>query len=378
MRGRAFLKFLSAIFLLAVVFSYAMFQGGFVSWFLFYSVTSVVVFTALVALFPLKVRAISRTVHQTLPRSGERIDVTIELQKYRFQPFFFVRLIDQVPETIGKGKATALFFFSFQPTLKFTYSIERAKRGVHTFHDVTAVLTDLFGWIERRIDIPCETTVYVFPNVFPLRELPVLKGMKEFEGQRLDSIDKTGRSIAGIREYIPGDRLTMIDWKHSARSNHLMTKEFETLQGEEIVLAFDPYLEDVERSFFEKIVDFTASVMAQFVHKHSQIELAVRFEGWVSVPVMSQTFTDGLKLLAQVQPNTSPIEKIDPIYLKWKEKLVYMICVQLDDRFVEACLTMVQQQTKVSVYFIERRVAQGDEIVAQLRKNGVDVYVISL
>ncbi|UTW70466.1 DUF58 domain-containing protein [Anaerobacillus sp. HL2] len=36
-------------------------------------------------------------------------------------------------------------------------------------------------------------------------------------------------SVAGSREYVPGDRLTSIDWKVTARVNKLMTKEFEKL-----------------------------------------------------------------------------------------------------------------------------------------------------
>lgn len=379
MKVRSFFRFFSIVCLIVLVFAYAMFQGGFVSWFLFYSVASVFAFSALVSFLPLKVKKLERIIHESTVRSGDRITVTIRLEKMRFQPFFFVRLIDQIPSTIGKGKASALFFFSFQSQLTFSYSIDRTNRGVHTFQAVTIVVSDLFGWMERQYSIPCETTIYVYPNIHPLTDVPVRQKARKLEGKRLHSFDQSGRSIAGIRNYIPGDRLTTIDWKQSARSSQLKTKEFESFHGEEFVIAFDPYEREGSSLYFEKVVDFVASVIVYFNQKKSQIQLAVRLEEWVQMSITDRTVMDGMKLLAQVEPVTSPLKKIDPIYLEWKEKQVFFICSHLHEDIVDTCDILRGQHVDVTLYLLSHPAVIHDEMIAaKLQKKGIDIFFISL
>ncbi len=356
-----------------------MFQGGFVSWFLFYSVTTVIVFTALVAFFPLQVKKIERIVHQQSIRVGEQVEVTIILYKRRLQPFFFVRIEDDIPARLGKAKGSALFFFSFQPQLVYSYTIDGAKRGIHNFNTVTLVFSDLFGWMERRIHVACKTTVYVYPNVHKLGSIPMSKGMKEFEDQQRHSFDQTGHSIAGVRQYIPGDRITSIDWKQSARSTRLMTKEFESFQGEEVIIAFDPYLSAPQAAYFEKVVELAASLIAALIEQKSLIHLAVRSKGWMMAPVTMRTLTKGLKLLAQVQPATRPIESIHSIYHEWSASQVYLVCAELNEHLVKACMTMLQQQIDVTIYLLAHgEYIHDPSIVRELEKKEIDIYRIAI
>ena len=45
--------------------------------------------------------------------------------------------------------------------------------------------------------------------------------------------------VVGIREYQPGDRLSWINWKASAKRNGMVTKEFETGQSTDVLLVMD-------------------------------------------------------------------------------------------------------------------------------------------
>ena len=49
-----------------------------------------------------------------------------------------------------------------------------------------------------------------------------------------------GSSASRVREYLPGDKLVHIHWPSTARSNQLMTKEFDaTGRSEEVWLFLD-------------------------------------------------------------------------------------------------------------------------------------------
>jgi uncharacterized protein (DUF58 family) len=48
-----------------------------------------------------------------------------------------------------------------------------------------------------------------------------------------------GTEFNALREYVPGYDSRIIDWKHSARHNKLLCKEFDTERNHQVILAFD-------------------------------------------------------------------------------------------------------------------------------------------
>lgn len=371
---RPYVKYLFLVILIGAVFSYAMFQGGFVSWFLFYSVSTVLVSTILVALFPFQVRRVERIIRKKAVQSGEKLDVTVIIHKRMLQPFFFVRIQDTVPDRLGKNEANALFFFSFQRRLVFSYTISEVKRGTHSFGDLTLVFGDLFGLFERRTSVKCETTVLVYPRVRKLKSIPSSSPC-QLEGQRARQSYQEDRSLAGVRPYVSGDRLTSIDWKQSARSASLMTKEFESFQGEGILIAFDSYLSKASEVTFEHAVELAASLMAEFAQKQATLRMAVRSGEWLSYDVTQRSLVHGLRLLAGVEPNRIPTPAVHRMYREWKGMRVYFVCTELDEQIVNACKTILEQKALVFICMVA--VTEPDRImVNELEKMGISVYVL--
>src|SRR5690625_6199743 len=44
---------------------------------------------------------------------------------------------------------------------------------------------------------------------------------------------------SGVREYMPGDKISRIDWKQSAKKNTMMTKEYEQEKSKETMLVHE-------------------------------------------------------------------------------------------------------------------------------------------
>ncbi len=100
-------------------------------------------------------------------------------------------------------------------------------RGVFRLGPMRLVSSDPFGLFTFIRDLPHQMEVVVYPYVAPLREFPLRQG--RFSGgqtvqQRAASITTT---VAGVREYQPGDALNRIHWPTTARVGRLMSKEFE-------------------------------------------------------------------------------------------------------------------------------------------------------
>lgn len=83
----------------------------------------------------------------------------------------------------------------------------------------------------------------------------------------------------GVREYQPGDKLSSIDWKATARRDSIMTKEFEQMQSHDVMIILDR-----ERSaLFETMVTYTASLIRTMMKSGARV-------GLVSVGRYKQVF----------------------------------------------------------------------------------------
>ena len=82
-------KLVSFLLLVVTTFVYAMFQGGFVSWFLFISFLPFALYAFLILVYPLKDFEVSRTINQEKYRAGDRLGPLLLGERCRFHlPFF--------------------------------------------------------------------------------------------------------------------------------------------------------------------------------------------------------------------------------------------------------------------------------------------------
>lgn len=233
--------------LFLIFFSYAMFQGGFVSWFLFYLTLPVLLYYLAFIFYPIKDWKIERILKNRQVEAGQ--DILVELNLNRRLPFPVSYLIieDALPKSMGgiftrnswskllaKRKLSqrnlierAVFHPNFRRQLTYHYQLMGLPRGVHTIQSVRLTISDLFGFITKTIELPVQSTFNVLPVSLELRLS--LMNKNKLLGDQVSSTMHADRSssITGARQYTPGDRLSAIHWKATAKMDSLMTKEFD-------------------------------------------------------------------------------------------------------------------------------------------------------
>ncbi len=374
---KTMLRLIVLVTMLAVVFAYAMFQGGFASWFLFYGVLTVVVVTLVVSLVTLRGFVIERKMDKEMIKAGETLIVQVIIKKRVLQPFYYVRVQDLPPAKLGEtSESGSLFFFSFQRTLRFSYPIKNVKRGSYTFRELELVFSDLFGLFEKRHIISCESEVLVYPYYEKLVNVPANKNLYSTEGALPNNYLEEERSLAGVRSYIPGDRLASIDWKQSARTTELKTKEFESFRGSGIVVAFDPFYKRSSDELFEKAIEAAASLMVTFVEKQATLKVAVCTEDWQGAQISQYSLPLGLRLFANVDRRKEPAPAVHRFYKEWQGETVYYVCVELAPEMIAALKTMRAQQAAVQLCLISK--TEKDRVVAkELERLGIKTYTLS-
>ncbi|RSL31722.1 DUF58 domain-containing protein [Salibacterium salarium] len=264
--GRLFVKagkLLSLIIVIGTLYAYAMFQGGFVSWFLFYSVVSIIICNMLFMLYPLRWIEVERRFDKKLLSYDEKMEVTLLLKKKFPFPSLYISVMDTVPsglEGMGKTPGT-IFFFTSAKQFSYSYDIRGGKRGEYWFSPITLKTGDLFGFFHKEHQVDIEDSLTVLPR------LRLLKRWKTLWNDNQETTPVTAKlmedtfSVAGVRDYVPGDKLTSIDWKVTARAGKLVTKEFESQSGKGYTVILDNTGKFELDKMFEERIEFAASLI---------------------------------------------------------------------------------------------------------------------
>ncbi|KMK74420.1 DUF58 domain-containing protein [Alkalihalobacillus pseudalcaliphilus] len=364
------LKIILLIVTVISVFAYAMFQGQFVAWFLFYSVITVIGITLLFFIMPFKGFEVSRIIQPDVVKAGDHIQVDIHIRKKSYMPFFYMRVRDRVVDHLGDvNQSGAFFFFTFQKEFTYSYTIHEVKRGQFEFEYVELYFGDLFGFFEKKRVIACQTMVHVYPRYQRIQHLPHSKQTESIEGKIKTKELGEERNLSTVRHYIPGDKLTSIDWKQSARSMELMTKEFESFRGEGVVIVYDPYVYANDEKVFEKSIELAASILVTFLASQSSVTLSVRLEDWVVKEISANHLYKGLEIFSEVKGLEQPLS-IDKIYDRWLESTVYFVCAELTKETVQALTKLKQRRIGIEVCLVHKT-EREQRLIHELDRVGI-------
>src|SRR5699024_6924134 len=167
--------------LFLIFFSYAMFQGGFVSWFLFYLTLPVLLYYLVFIFYPIKDWQVERILKNRQVEAGQDIPVELNLNRRLPFPVSYLIIENALPKSMGgiftrnswskllaKRKLSqrnlierAVFHPNFRRQLTYHYQLMGLPRGVHTIQSVRLTISDLFGFITKTVELPVQSTFSV-------------------------------------------------------------------------------------------------------------------------------------------------------------------------------------------------------------------------
>lgn len=135
--------------------------------------------------------------------------------------------LSRVVHLRGHGRAT------------WTRSTTCWQRGSYRMGPLTLSSGDPFGVFSVRQTVPVTHELIVYPAFIDVSGVPLpavnLQGGRT--RQRLTAIATP--AIAGLREYVPGDPLNRISWSATARTGHMMVKEFDPDPTSDVWIVLD-------------------------------------------------------------------------------------------------------------------------------------------
>ncbi len=146
-----------------------------------------------------------------------------------------------IPECLGGGSVSGSATCPPGRTCETAITVRGCARD-HADLGVPWIAWTAFGLAERVAPAATATvSVTVLPNLRAagrmMRRLDALylAGL----GQRMAPRAGNGREFSRLREYVQGDDLRQVDWKASARREHLVSREFRIERAQDIMIAID-------------------------------------------------------------------------------------------------------------------------------------------
>ncbi|WLR48047.1 DUF58 domain-containing protein [Halobacillus litoralis] len=392
--------------LFVILFSYAMFQGGFVSWFLFYAFLPFLLYMAAVLIYPVHNWKIERNLSKRMAMGSETIDVEVKLKRKVPFPIYYCIIEEHLPESLKKvdehldkykdmdktdqfyesRKVKKVVFPWFSKTITYRYQLDKVPRGDHKLKALRIKTGDFFGFVKKEHVYHHESKLLVFPYIRPVKMKDRVYSFEQGASPSFKLNEKNTNMVTGVREYMPGDRFAWVDWKTTAKKNEMMTKEFEQEKSVDMMLILNGvYHPEMSELSFEGAVEFTASLMKEF-HKTSS-------------PLSFMSLGDGRKYFpfhqdhAHQQQMQGHLARIRPVgripFAQQMERekslipsgVMLMIVSHHLDKEIQVAISKLAKRSKRVVFFYVRPHGQmsfqDHQAVKQMKTQGVVVNVLN-
>ncbi|MFD2046692.1 DUF58 domain-containing protein [Ornithinibacillus salinisoli] len=399
-------KFVFIFTLFAALFSFAMFQGGFTSWFLFYSFLPIFLYHIGLLFYPIKNWKVSRKLSHHVIRAGDGVSVSVEIDRKFPFPLYYCICEEIFPVSLNKvdnrhekyhhleqpnklynnRSIKKITFPWFKRKIALSYTIKHIPRGEHQLNAVRIRTGDIFGLIKKDHVFQVSDALIAYPDERPI---VLMEKISSYEQGSISSYTmnlKNTNVATGIREYMPGDRFSWIDWKQTAKKNEVMTKEFEQEKSTDTLIVLDGcYYNGLNPLAFEATVEVSMSLMETIRQQASQVGFLSIGKDVALFPVQHDpTKKEWIrKHLTRIYPT-----KTKPFSLLLKEEMfkiandffVVVATTRMDEQLKDTLKQIKLRKKRVSVVYIQskNRISEDEyHMLKQLQHEGIGINILT-
>lgn len=403
---RFLIQFLFIFVLLGILFSFAMFQGGVVSWFLFFGFLPIFVYLAGLLLYPITGWEVSRQSAGSTFYAGDHVEAKLIISRKFPFPIAYCIVEEKFPQSLQRmdkqkekyvhmaqpeqlyshRRMKKVVFPWFKRVIKIPYTIEHVPRGNHQLQTIRIRTGDIFGFVKKEHHYQAAASFMVFPRMRRLDLTEQLSSDGQGTAASRKLYWKNTNAVSGVREYVPGDKVTAIDWKQTARTNVMMTKEFEQEKGTDKQIVLDNcYTAGMNIIAYEAAIELTVSLQEAIRGAGAQAGLYIAGEKIVHFPP-EQQLSEGQahrRYLAEMKPeNTNSFAvQLKKAGSHLGNGATVMVVTSHLDEAVRKSLNEIKQRAKqLIVFFIQpQTMISGEDRknLEALQAKGIRICVLT-
>jgi uncharacterized protein (DUF58 family) len=217
--------------------------------------------------------------------TGEKTDVSLEIENGKLLPVTWLRVLDMWPNAVAPEGENALSAshipnqgylinsFSLRWYEKITrhYTVKFHERGLFPVGPVQFESGDIFGLYTKNSEDEAQEFITVFPDILPLSELKV-ETEDPFGDKRIRRrLFEDPSQCMGVRAYHPEDEFRRIHWPATARTGQLQVKVFQPVSSQVMTICLNV---NTQTHFWEgysaPMLEQLVKVCATLVHQNLQ------------------------------------------------------------------------------------------------------------
>ncbi len=224
---------------------------------------------------------VRRTLETENAYEGDELKVVLDLEN-QGERLDFAEVIDALPEGAILTSGSNIFptILEAKSSSSVEYKIKFARRGRYTWKNIQIRWNDPAHMNFVAVPITEESEVRVFPQVQDLKKADLRpRRVRMNVGNIPSTMLGPGLEFYGVREFAEGDELRHINWKASARTDRILTNEYETERSGDVVVIVDCRSVAPERLSSNKVMDAcieaAASISSHLLRERNRVGMIV-------------------------------------------------------------------------------------------------------
>lgn len=308
---------------------------------------------------------VSRALDPAQPLAGDALRIRVSVDNGSVLPGLQVTVRDAAGD-LGDGELP--MDFQGLPSRAARTAVAGpwpARRGVHRLSGLRVDAEDPLGLVRAALTASPPLDVTVYPRLAHLRSCAVLTDGGRRRGQGRQAVPTLGAAeLRGIRPYNPGEPLSHVDWKATARTGQLMLREMDDPTTGDVAIALDALTSRAAGSppdtSFEVAVRAAGSVAAYALRAGLTVSLLRQDDGWRAARLSPNG--DGerrlLDLLArasthddsQLTPSLQAL--LDTHAPATRSRVLMLVVLGLDERLRRSIVALRRAGVRIAVVHI--------------------------
>ena len=359
---------------------------------LFFRLAYIIIIVSLVSLISvyLNIRKIEISIDRRnhLLSVGEQIDKRISVRNLSVIPKTLILATDitTIPEYTSSF-ALGLPTKGYRSWRSTDYA---RQRGVFKMGPIEISTTDLLGIYRATTSHGEIDKIMVYPKIHDLRNFHIGTSQMTNEGTSRKKSNILSPHASSVREYAYGDSLSRVHWKTTARTNRLMSKEFDVGSSNEVVI-----LNDLDKSVQcgrlddstdELSISVTASLTKSYTDSHTPVGFLSHGNDryYITPGIGSSHFDRTMQTLAVAKPgNGKKLQQVitEERNIWFNHSSIIIITPSSETEWVTALSELSQFNTSITVIMVNAKSFGGKHelgpILSALDNIGISPYVIN-
>jgi uncharacterized protein (DUF58 family) len=168
---------------------------------------------------------------------GDLLEERFELRNDSLLPVLWVEIDDH--SDLPGYSARSVRSIEGRQTIHWRTEGICRQRGLFTLGPWSARTSDPFGFFEVAYEYPQARSILVYPPVVHLPTISLPRGAATGAGRTSRRALEVTTNAAGVRAYSPGDSLSRVHWRTTARLERLMVKTFDLEPSGDLWIVLD-------------------------------------------------------------------------------------------------------------------------------------------